>query len=399
VRGPQPAGAVGLPQARSLLEQALTIAQASGDKTGLADTEWNLAQLGIYLASPDHFAAHSARALALARELDSPELGSRDLVARTLNQIAFAETVWGQLAGAVGHADEARALYAALGNRAMEADSLCLLSDACVRSGELGRGLDAARAARAISLEIENSWGQANSAIRLALGLLESGHYGQALKTVRTGIEVARVNNIPPLLILSLVIAGNIYRALFSLDEARAAHQEAAQIAESLGGQPYFEEMAAAELCADCAVAGDWPQAAEHSRRAFRLHNPKVIVFPGLTRWHLAEALIRVGEADRASDDAQAFEALIGDNRRYRLVHLRMLAVLASPDARLRYWREAASLAEAIGLPGELWQLCAALGEAQRAAEIVQSLAAHVHDESLRTTFIAAATHRISNRN
>jgi len=42
------------------------------------------------------------------------------------------------------------------------------------------------------------------------------------------------------------------------------------------------------------------------------------------------------------------------------------------------YLREAASIAEALSLPGELWPLYAALGEKQKAAEIVQSLAARL---------------------
>jgi DNA-binding SARP family transcriptional activator len=359
-----------LSAAEALLQEALKVAEKSGDRASLADTELNLAQLGIYRTDVAWMQTHGERALTLARDLDSSEL-----LARALNQLAFAETVWGQLATAILHADEARGLYAALGNRAMEADSLCLFSDACVRFGELERGLAAARAADAISNEIENAWGQANSAIRLGLGLLEGGAYDEALKTARAGADAARRNNIPQLLALNLVVVGGVYRALSAVDEARAAHEEILQLATAMH-YAYFEEMAASELCADCAAVGDWEGAAAHARRALTLRDPNVIAFPAFSRWAETEALCRSGEVESAAKDVQRFGELSEGNRRYRVVYLRALAVLAQVrgdvEGMKAHLREAVAIAESIGLPGELRRLYEMLGETDHAAKIAQ---------------------------
>jgi hypothetical protein len=69
----------------------------------------------------------------------------------------------------------------------------------------------------------------------------------------------------------------------------------------------------------------------------------------------------------------------------------------------MAYLQEAAALATEIGLPGELWQIQVALGEAYhacgereqgyqafaQAVAIVQELAEKMGDEALRTHFLA----------
>src|SRR5689334_17277790 len=61
-------------------------------------------------------------------------------------------------------ASEAQALYAALANRALEADCLCNIAAARIYRGDTAAGLSAGRAARTISLEIDNAWGEVHSA-------------------------------------------------------------------------------------------------------------------------------------------------------------------------------------------------------------------------------------------
>jgi tetratricopeptide (TPR) repeat protein len=98
----------------------------------------------------------------------------------------------------------------------------------------------------------------------------------------------------------------------------------------------------------------------------------------------------------------------VGENRRFRLVHLQMLAVLAEwdnqPAEALGRLQEARTLAEEIGLPGELWQIWAALGELHeqrgeteeahgafsRAARIAERLAGEIEDDALTEGFLSA---------
>ena len=88
--------------------------------------------------------------------------------------------------------------------------------------------------------------------------------------------------------------------------------------------------------------------------------------------------------------------------------HLRAVAVLSEwegdTERALGRLRKAQALAEEIGLPGELWQIKARIGELHerrgeadeaqrafsRAAQILKDLAAMIEDEGLREGFLAA---------
>ncbi|MBW7885698.1 MAG: AAA family ATPase, partial [Caldilineaceae bacterium] len=182
-------------QAASLLEQALEVAQRSGDKALVAETAWNLAQSDFYRWNGAASLAHGQQALELAREL-----ANQELVGRCLNVIAYAYTALGRWQECAATASEARALYAALRIQAMEADCLAQLAFAAINLGRPQEGVAAARAAYEISTRLENGWGQANAALYLAHGLLETGDYGEALAVARQGVAIARtIEHIPML--------------------------------------------------------------------------------------------------------------------------------------------------------------------------------------------------------
>ena len=97
----------------------------------------------------------------------------------------------------------------------------------------------------------------------------------------------------------------------------------------------------------------------------------------------------------------------LGPSPRFHIPYLRSLAVLAAWDEQkeqaIGHLREAAQLAADLGLPGEQWQVQAALGTlydtsgepAQariafgEATRIIQGLAEGISDEALRTRFLA----------
>jgi predicted ATPase len=387
--------------AQALLHSALAVAETSGDKMGLAETEWNLAQLGHHTLQLDESLAHGERALMLARELDSKEL-----IARSLNALALSKLEMGRWAETEAHGRESAMLYAVLGNRALEADSLALKAEAQIRSGQAQAGLTSARTAHAIAVEIQNTWGQANTAQQVALALLELGEYSEALKTAQAGVAAARIAGFDPLTVFNLTVLGGIYRALLALEAALATHKEAYLFSQGPGGE-FFAFNVTAELCADCALAGEWTEALAYAQQVIAaVDQPQFYV--GLTRWHITEALLRAGEVDSAAEDIRRFGEQIGDDRRYRIPYLRGLAVLAQSrgetEQAVTYLQESATLSEDLGLPGEQWQIYEALNElhrlrgdeerarecAARATEIIQSLAAKIDDERLRTSFLEA---------
>jgi hypothetical protein len=139
---------------------------------------------------------------------------------------------------------------------------------------------------------------------------------------------------------------------------------------------------------------------------AIRSAAPARLIFFDFERHYETEVLLRSGEESLAREDARRLGESVGQNKRFRLVHLRMLTTLARWDCdiggALACLREAEALAQEIGLPGELWQIRAGLGELHeergdeerardtfsRAAEVLRSLAGRIDDPALQASFL-----------
>ena len=125
------------------------------------------------------------------------------------------------------------------------------------------------------------------------------------------------------------------------------------------------------------------------------------------SRQYETEALLRAGDERQAREEVRRLEERLGSNRRFRIPSLRSLAILAAwegeKERAIGHLREAAQLAAEIGLPGEQWQIQAALGSVYEtageqgqartafgeAARIIQGLADGIRDETLRSRFLA----------
>lgn len=169
-----------------------------------------------------------------------------------------------------------------------------------------------------------------------------------------------------------------------------------------------YRVLATSRLCANQALAGDWESAYPYALEAVAARNDieTSLLFIDFMRYYEMEALLRGGNKEQAREDIQRYGTSIGTNR-LRLPYLRALATQAEFDGETKeaitYLQEAAMLAEEIGLPGELWQIQVALGEAYmsceereqaeqafaRAVAIVQGLAEKMEDEARRADFLA----------
>jgi tetratricopeptide (TPR) repeat protein len=366
----------------------------------LAEAEWNLAQMRVYIWDIEGSIIHAQRALALARQLELVEL-----TGRSLTVLGFAENGAARWQESETHYEEARRLYAELGNRALEAESLSGIARARVNLGRPHAALEPARIAHTLNLESDDAWGQAVSALNLGFVLIEAGEWGEALSIARAGVETARaVSGFAPLPILNLTVLGDLYRAILAFEEARAAHQEAVEISETRPHQPLLR-MTAGEMCVDYALVGDWEAACLYAHRSLAAHSHSLL-HGGLFHWHITEALLHGGEIDLAWADAQRFGEQFGHSPRYQIPYRRCLAVLAQWEGNtgqaVEHLTRANILAETLALPDAQWQILAALGElykasgeearaqaaAERATEIGQTLAAKIEDEALRAGFI-----------
>jgi DNA-binding SARP family transcriptional activator/predicted ATPase len=412
--------------ATDLLEQALEVAQTSGDRAERAETEWNLAQMAIHRWEPDAAGAHAEKALKLARQL-----GLEELAARSLDTLGISHNFAGRWEECVARTREASELYARMGdrgagslaaqyllvgsppsealhNKAMEAQCLATVAVAEVNRGELASSVRAGRAALKIAHEINNEWAQALAATNLSQGLIEEGSYGEALCSAQEGVRLARRVPDPVLPLIAHYAAGNAHQAVLGLEEAQTMYQEALEIAKTLP-RPWSHLMVS-RLCANRALAGDRQAARRYALESVDIRDaaPARLMWLDFAQYEETKALLRGGDEKLAREDVKRLGERVGGNRRFRLVHQRMLAVLAEWDGRPREalgrLREARTLAEEIGLPGELWQIWAALGELHeqrgepeeahgaysRAASIGERLAGEIEVEVLKEGFLSA---------
>jgi hypothetical protein len=133
---------------------------------------------------------------------------------------------------------------------------------------------------------------------------------------------------------------------------------------------------------------------------------PARLIFFVFERHYETEVLLRSGEESLARENVRRLGESVRQNKRFSLVHLRMLTTLARWDGdiggALARLREAEALAQEIGLPGELWQIRAALGELYEergdeerardaftwAAQTLRSLAGRIDDPTLQASFL-----------
>jgi predicted ATPase len=345
--------------ALGMLRQALTLAEAGGDLAALAETEWTLAQVKVYSHDTKSALEHGERALSLARSL-----GLQELVARCLNVIAFAAMLLGHNERSLEASQEARTLYAATDNRVLEADALRMMAAATFQRGEAREAITLARRARHLSEEASNLWGRAWSAKELVAGLLDIGAYAAALVEARAALELARTLAEPMGLLMALTLVGRACRTVYALDDATTYQREALAVNEAMPAPP-FTELICADLCASAALARDWEAAAIYARRALAERDYTFHLDTGLTRWLEIAALLLAGNLALAEADLLRFKEHGAQCKRYHIPYLRGLALVAEARGEIQnaisYLLDAATLAEVLGLPGEAWQIDAAL--------------------------------------
>lgn len=392
-----------LQAATVLLGHARNLAQSDENACDDAtETEWQLAQLSFQRFDTALALMHGERALQLARELGLPEL-----VARALFTFAFAKMLTGDWEEVELLAEEARGLYEGQQNRIMEAGCLVQIAQAKNNAGQPHDSIIAARGAYLVYKEVEYGWGQIYAAHHLVAGLLDVGAYSEALVLAEEAVALARTYNVSMLLYLGLTALGWVQRALMDPSAAYKHHREVVNVFWT--DMPLvINEMLSAELCADCAIAGEWAEAQSYATQALAHRSGSTFMYVGLTRWYETEILARTGYSERATADLERFDKITEHSRRYRIPCLRAQAMLAlwrgEFEQTHQYLREALTLAEEIGLPGEQWSIEAARGELyqaqgdkvaalsafERAAEIVLALANRIEDEQVRAKFLAA---------
>jgi tetratricopeptide (TPR) repeat protein len=299
-------------------------------------------------------------------------------------------------------------LTQSLTNRTSEAWCWALLAFAQAHAGQVQPSIQSGRRALALSTESKNVWIQINSMRYLTYGLLDAGAYEEALGLMQDSMALART--LPPTLILQRFLygLGNVYHALQQWEEARSTLEEAEAVAETLDlGR--LRVVTLSQLCMNYAVAGQWGQAHAYAVQALALRESleRAMILLDFSRQYETEAFLRGGDERQARAEVQRLGERLGPSPRFRIPYLQSLAVLAAWEGHREqatgHLREAAELAAALGLPGEQWQIQAALGKLYEAggepaqartawasaARIIGELAEGITDEALRARFLA----------
>ncbi len=367
------------PQVRTLLEQALQVAQSSHDQRTLAETEWNLAQVTIFgWDDPKGAQPHGEQAISLAREsLD------RGLEARSLFLLGWIHVREGDFEEGMRCVEASLALYAlldaeqsasrelqlpfyaigapltqSLTDRATEAMCWATLAIAQTNDGQVQDSIDSGRRVLALSKEIKNVWVEVTSALCLAHGLVEAGVYEEALMLMQHTIAQARA--LPPIQIFLsfLHVLGSTYHALQQWEEAHRSLEEAIAVAETLG-LGYLRVPVLSQMCMHYAEAGEWEQAYHHALKAITARKSSDLALNPLdySPHYETEALLHGGDERQVREEVQRLGERLGPYLRFRIPYLWSLAVFAAwegyNEQAVDHVHEAAHIAADLSLPGE----------------------------------------------
>lgn len=392
-----------LPSAQALVNEALALVEPAGDMEVIAETLWTLAEIASQRNDLDAARTAIERSLELARQGRMEELIARGYVLQWQIHMdvgewtetvvaaregqeryrALAENLLGRPGGPLHHRAEetaARLIWSgasppsAVAYRSMEAAGLLGVCVGEINRGNPHAGIRAGREALHLLDDANNAQVTALVCYALALGLTEVGSYEEALCVARSGIEAAQIGGELSSMVATRCALSHALHAVGGIEEAAALLHEAWAIAERIP-VTYWSLRPLSYLCANRALASDWPTAGDIARRAIvtRAGTHNRLIHCDFVRYYEVEALLRYGAADEARREVEGLGERLTNadqDRRFRLVHLRMRAAVSrwdgNPMAEIAELEAARALAVDLGLPGERRQIAAQLGETYR---------------------------------
>lgn len=159
------------------LLQALELSGEIGDRAAQARLNWNLMLTYLFSKRLDQSLKHGQVALALARQSDD-----REQLAFVLNDLCRLYTCMGEFEKAYAVIHEARALWQAVGNQAMLADSYGSEAEALFQAGEHPRALELLNQGLELNEKIENLWGQAYDRMLISFIQFDKGEIGRGIE-------------------------------------------------------------------------------------------------------------------------------------------------------------------------------------------------------------------------
>ncbi len=389
---------------RALGMRALALAGDLGDRTSEAQILWVLCLANQWGGRWREAIECGERSLALARQLDL-----RGQMAQTLNDLGSICYLY------TGHLDRARTalreaadLWRELDDLPMLADSLASSSVAYQYAGEYERAIALSEEALQVSQSIENLWGQSYSQWAIGFVFGERGEWSRAIEVINVSIRLGELSGFGA----TQTYTRSDLAALYGDMGAVTRGLETARLALSAGEARHHRVDRAKTLGVLAhlhLLDGDLDKAEARLREArndpYREAWPVLVVDANVAEVELALAMGAYAQAlataDRLLDDLHRW------GMRARVPHalyLRGLALdgLGQDRAARACLAEARTAAEAVGSRRALWRILPALARLEadedqaasyrrQAREVVQSIADHIEDATLRASFLDVA--------
>jgi tetratricopeptide (TPR) repeat protein len=171
---------------RRLSEELVVMARRIGDRPAEARALWNIVVANVYGGGDASRAVEAGEAsLVIARDL-----GEREQLAFTLNDVTRAYMALGDFSTAAHRLAEARQLWEEIDNRPMLGENLTVGSSLHLFRGDYAAALADAHEALSVSESIGNAWGQSHALITVYRVELERGQLGPAIGSIRRCLDL-----------------------------------------------------------------------------------------------------------------------------------------------------------------------------------------------------------------
>ena len=389
-------------EAQALAERAMALAATLNDRQAEAKILWNLVLLNRFTNRYDLAVQYGERSVALAREL-----GLRDQLAYTLNDMFPGYMRTGDVQRGRAALQEAYSLWRELGNHPMVADSLTNMAEINWSTGQFRQSLAQAAESFQISRSVGNSWGMSSSSALMGMVSTELAEFDAALehfaRSQRYGREAGFVTMdimCPAGIALCMAALGAPARGLmFARSALEAANRsltsyrafplaiigwlsyqvgdtpgaakaiQAAQL-EMMSSDPIFNPFIALAAGDVALRSGQRAQALLDSDTALALIQKYGLAGSAPAAWHLrARALLALGRMDEALEALQT-----------------SYAAAVRTGWRREFWSIADDLAQMEAVRGDVAATELHTAEARREVEFV---ACHAPDAELRESFLA----------